>query len=58
MVPSALAQRIVKYLTNENVEPAGIVNIFRAQFDDETLSRTPVHDWNKSFKEGRTEVKT
>jgi hypothetical protein len=28
----------------------------RKQLDDETLSRTLVYDWSKSFKEGRTEV--
>jgi hypothetical protein len=29
---------------------------FRAQFGDETLSRTQVYDLGESFKEGRTEV--
>jgi hypothetical protein len=29
---------------------------FRAYFGEETLSRTHVYDWNKLFKEGRTEV--
>jgi hypothetical protein len=38
------------------VKPADILNRLRAQFDDETLSRTHVYDCSKSFKEGKTEV--
>jgi hypothetical protein len=57
VVPSAVAQRIiVKFLTNENVKLAEILMTFRAQFGDETLSRTQVYDCSKSFKDGRTEV--
>jgi hypothetical protein len=57
VVPSAVAQRIiVTFLTNENVKPADILKRLRAQFGDETLSRTQVYDWSKSFEEGRTEV--
>jgi hypothetical protein len=57
VVPSALAQRIIfKYTTNENVKSAEILMILRAQFGDETLSRTQVYDWSKSFEEGRTDV--
>jgi hypothetical protein len=45
MVPSAVAQRIVvTFLTNENVKPAKILMRLRAQFGDETLSRTRVYD--------------
>jgi histone-lysine N-methyltransferase SETMAR len=56
-VSSAVAQRIiVKFLTTENVKPAEILMRLREQFGDETLSRTQVYDWSKSFKEGRTEV--
>jgi len=44
VVPSAVAQRIVKFLTNENVEePAEILTRIRAPFCDETLSRTQVY---------------
>jgi hypothetical protein len=38
------------------VKPAEIVMRLRAQFDDETLSRTQVYGWSKSFKVDRTEV--
>jgi len=55
VLPSAVAQSIVvKFLTNENVKPAEILTRLRAQLGDETLSRTQVYDWSKSFKEGRT----
>jgi hypothetical protein len=47
---------IVKFLTNQNVKPAEILMRIRAQFDNETLPRTQLYDWSKSFKEGRTEV--
>jgi hypothetical protein len=44
VVPSAVAQRIVvKFLTNENVKPAEILMRLRAQFGDETLSRTQMY---------------
>jgi glucan biosynthesis protein len=52
VVPSAVAQRImVKFVTNENVKPAEILMRLRAQFGDETLSRTLVYYWSKSFRE-------
>jgi hypothetical protein len=45
VVPLTVAQRIiVKFLTNENVKLAEILMTFRAQFGDETLSRTQVYD--------------
>jgi hypothetical protein len=57
VVPSAVVQRIaVKFLDNENVKPAEITKRLRAQIDDETLSRTQVYGWSKSFEEVRTEV--
>jgi hypothetical protein len=44
-VPSDVAQRIiVKLITNENVKPTEILMRLRAQFSDETLSRTQVYD--------------
>jgi hypothetical protein len=47
VVPSAVAQRIIiKFLTNENVEPTDILLRLRAQFVDETLPRTQVYDWS------------
>jgi hypothetical protein len=53
VVPLAVAQRfIVKFLTNENVKLAEILTRFRAQFADETLSRTQFYDWSKLFKGG------
>jgi len=54
MVPSVVA--VVKFTTNENVNPAEIVMRLRAQFDDETLSRTEISDCSKTFEEGRTGV--
>jgi len=56
-VPSAVAQCIiVKFLTNENVKSAYILMRHGAQSGKETLSRSQVYDWSKSFKEGRKEV--
>jgi len=53
VVPSAVVQLIiVKFLTNKNVKPFEILMRLRTQFSDETLSRTQVYDWSKSFKEG------
>jgi len=50
VVPSADEQSIiVKFLTNGNVKPAEILDRLRAQFGDETLSRTQVYDWYKSI---------
>jgi hypothetical protein len=40
------------------VKPAEILMRLRSQFVDGTLSRTPVFDWSKSFKEGGTVVGT
>jgi hypothetical protein len=55
-IPSAVAQRIiVKFVTNENVNPADILTRLNAHFGDETLSRTQMYDWSKSLKESRTE---
>jgi len=51
----AVAQRIVTFLTNENVKPAETLITLRAQFGDETLSGTQVYYWSKLLKEGRTE---
>jgi hypothetical protein len=52
--PSAIAQHIiVKFLTLENMKPAEILVRLRAQFGDETLSRTQVYDWSMSFKEAK-----
>jgi hypothetical protein len=46
VVPSAVVQRIfVTFLSNENVKLPRL----RAQFDDETLSRTQLCDWSKSL---------
>jgi hypothetical protein len=35
------------------VKPSEILNRFRAQFGDETPSRTEIYDGSKSFEEGR-----
>jgi len=57
VVHSAVAKRsTVKFLTKENVKPADILMRLRAQFGNETFSRTQVYDCSKSFKEGRTKV--
>jgi hypothetical protein len=53
VVPSHFALSvIVKFRTKEYVKPAEIRVRLRSQFDEETLSRTQVYDWSKSFKEG------
>lgn len=57
VVPSAVAQRIViKFLANEKVKPIEILIRLRKQFGNETLSRTQVFAWHKSFAGGRSEV--
>jgi hypothetical protein len=54
---SAVAQQIIlTFLAKETVKPAEILTRLRAQSSNETLLRTHLYDWNKSFKEGRTEV--
>jgi hypothetical protein len=56
VVPSAVARRvIIKFPTNKNVKAAEIMMRLRAKFRDETPSRAEAYDWNKSFKDGRTE---
>jgi hypothetical protein len=57
VVPSTTVKGIiVKLLPTENMKPAEIQKRLRAQFSDEMLCRTQVYDWNKSFKEGWTDV--
>jgi hypothetical protein len=57
MVTMSKQERIIlKYVTNETVKHAEVLNRLREQFGDETQSRTEVCDWSNSFKEGRTEV--
>jgi uncharacterized membrane protein len=57
VLPSAVAQCvIVRFVTNETVKPTDILSRLRAQFAGETLSRTQVYDWRKSFRESRTKV--
>jgi hypothetical protein len=52
-VPTAVAQCIiVKYITYRNVKHAKILISLRAQFGDETFSRSHTYDWSKLFKEG------
>jgi hypothetical protein len=52
VVPSAVAQRtVIKYLRNGNVKPAEILKRLKAQFGDETFSRTQMYDGSKSFKD-------
>jgi hypothetical protein len=51
VVPSAVVQCMVKFLTNKNVKPAEILMRLRVQAGDE--SRTQLYDWSKSFKEGQ-----
>jgi hypothetical protein len=59
VIPSAVAQRIVvKFLTNENAKPAEILMRPRAQFDNETLSRTEVHACSVHLKKARQRLKT
>lgn len=59
VVLSAVAQCItIKFLTNKNVKPAENLSTCRAQFGDETLSRTKVYGWSTLFKEGSTDVGT
>jgi len=48
VVPLVVVQHIiVKLLTTENVKPAEILMRLKAQFSNETLLRTQVHDWSK-----------
>jgi hypothetical protein len=59
VVPPAVAQRIIiKLLTNENVKLTEILTRLRARFSDETLSKTQLYDWSKSFKDAKQRLKT
>jgi hypothetical protein len=57
VVPSGVMQCLIfKIITNKNLKRAEILERLREQFVDETLLRTRVYDWSKSFKEGRKKV--
>jgi hypothetical protein len=59
VVPSAILQRIVvKFLTNAKVKSAEILKGLRAQFNDETLSRTQAYDGVSHLKEAEKSLKT
>ena len=56
-VPSSVAQRIIiKFLSKEGVKPIEILNRLRSQFGNETLSKSQVCKWHRSFSSGRNEV--
>ena len=47
---------VIKFLVNEGVKPADIYRRLKAQYGDETLSRSKTFEWCKRFKDGRTSV--
>jgi hypothetical protein len=54
---ACMGQRVViKFLVNEGVKPADIYRRLKAQYGDETLSRSKTSEWCKRFKDGRTSV--
>ena len=55
-VPITVAQRVIKFLTNENVGPNEIWRRLRAQYGESTLSKTQVKLWHKEFRGGRAAV--
>jgi hypothetical protein len=58
LVPSAVAQCIiVKFITKEKMRPAEILKRLRAQFSDETLSRTEMSDWSIYLKKAEKRLK-
>jgi hypothetical protein len=59
VVPSAVVQHIiVKFLMNENVKPAEILTRLRAQFGDETLSRTQCMTGESHLKKDEQRLET
>lgn len=56
-VPTSVAQRIIiKFLANEGVRPAEILQRLRNQFGESTLSQPRVYHWHKTFSQGREKV--
>jgi hypothetical protein len=49
---------LVKFIINENIKSAEILKRQRAQFDDETLSRTQVYDGVSHLNEAEQSLKT
>jgi len=54
--PSVAQRIIIKFLANEGVSATEILGRLRAQFGENTLSRTQVFDWHKKFRDGRSTV--
>lgn len=48
---------IIRFLTNEGIRPAEILQRLQAQFGEICLQKTQVYDWNNIFVEGQVEVK-
>jgi hypothetical protein len=44
VVPSAVVQHIIKFVSDTSVEPAELLMRLRAQFADEMLSKTQLFD--------------
>ena len=55
-VPITTAQRVINFLTNENVGPNEIWRRLRAQYGESTLSKTQVKFWHREFRGGRDAV--
>jgi hypothetical protein len=59
VILAAVAQRVVvKFLSNENMKPAEILTRLRAQFGDETVSRTRVYDELSHLKKAKQRLET
>ena len=55
-VPIAIAQLVIKFLTNENARPNEMRCRLRAQYDESTVTKTQVKFWHKEFRRGRDAV--
>ena len=47
---------MMKYLVNKGVKPGDTYKRLKAQYGDETLSRSKTYEWCKPFRDGRTSV--
>jgi hypothetical protein len=47
---------VIRFLFAEGVKPVEIIREMQAQYSDNCLSRSKIHEWTDHFKKGRTSV--
>jgi hypothetical protein len=47
---------VIRFLFSEGFKPVEIIRRMQAQYDDNCLSRSKIHEWIDHFKKGRTSV--